>query len=308
MPVPNAPLFRDPVFDGAADPVIIWNRQESQWWIMYTNRRATAPAIGVSWVHGTDIGIASSADGVRWIYRGILGGLEFENGRNTFWAPEILWHNGIYHMYCSYVRGIPTDWNWERKIVHYTSGNLWDWKIESVLKLSSDRVIDACVFEVQPNLWKMWYKDEVNNSHTWAAVSGDLYNWEVIGPEVTDCPHEGPNVFLFGGKYWMITDPWEGLGVYSSNDAAHWIRRENILFDGGSRIDDGSRAHHADILVYKDHAYIFYFVHPESPNKPGESPAPAGSSLHRSSLQAAELQIDGENLICDRDNVQITLI
>jgi hypothetical protein len=307
MPAPDAPLFRDPVFDGAADPVIIWNHQESQWWILYTNRRATAPAIGVSWVHGTDIGIASSADGLRWIYRGILGGLEFEKGRNTFWAPEILMHNGTYHMYCSYVRGIPTDWNWGRNIVHYTSGNLWDWKMESILNLSSSRVIDACVFEIQKGLWKMWYKDELNGSHTWTAKSGDLYHWEVTGPEVTDCPHEGPNVFLFGGKYWMVTDPWEGLGVYSSDDAAHWVRRKNILVEGGSRPEDGSKAHHADVLVHKDRAYIFYFVHPESPGKPQGSGPSAGHVMHRTSLQAAELRIDGEDLVCDRDTPQIDL-
>jgi hypothetical protein len=210
-------------------------------------------------------------------------------------------------MYCSYVRGIPTDWNWGRNIVHYTSDNLWDWKMESVLKLSSDRMIDACVFEVQPNLWKMWYKDEVNSSHTWAAVSRDLYKWEVIGPEITDCPHEGPNVFLFGGKYWMVTDPWQGLGVYSSDDAAHWTRRKNILVDGGIRADDGSKAHHADVLIHKDRAYIFYFVHPEFSKKPRESTPSTDYDLRRSSIQAAELRIDGENLVCDRDNVQLDL-
>lgn len=24
--IPNAPLFQDPIYDGAADPVVIWNR------------------------------------------------------------------------------------------------------------------------------------------------------------------------------------------------------------------------------------------------------------------------------------------
>lgn len=60
---PPAPLFRDPVHDGAADPTVIWNRNEQAWWILYTNRRASAPAIGKSWVHGTRIGVASSHDG-----------------------------------------------------------------------------------------------------------------------------------------------------------------------------------------------------------------------------------------------------
>ena len=106
----RAPLFRDPVYDGAADPVVIWNRDEQAWWLLYTNRRANVPCEGFAWVHGTDIGIASSKDGGRtWAYRGVLQGLEFERGRNTFWAPEILWHGGLYHMYVSYVPGIPVD-------------------------------------------------------------------------------------------------------------------------------------------------------------------------------------------------------
>jgi len=39
-----APLFRDPVHDGAADPTLVWNRQEKCWWMLYTNRRADADA------------------------------------------------------------------------------------------------------------------------------------------------------------------------------------------------------------------------------------------------------------------------
>jgi len=30
------------VFDGAADPSLIWNDKERSWWIFYTNRRANA--------------------------------------------------------------------------------------------------------------------------------------------------------------------------------------------------------------------------------------------------------------------------
>ena len=36
-----APLFRDPVFDGAADPSMIWDNINHQWLIFYTQRRAT---------------------------------------------------------------------------------------------------------------------------------------------------------------------------------------------------------------------------------------------------------------------------
>jgi rhamnogalacturonan endolyase len=56
-PIAPKPLYRDPVYDGAADPVLIWNRQRKRWWMLYTNRRANVPGLrGVSWVHGTRIG------------------------------------------------------------------------------------------------------------------------------------------------------------------------------------------------------------------------------------------------------------
>ena len=70
--IADKPLFRDPVHDGAADPVLCWNRAEKKWFMFYTNRRANVPDTkGVSWVHGTKIGIAESSDGgATWKYRG----------------------------------------------------------------------------------------------------------------------------------------------------------------------------------------------------------------------------------------------
>ena len=35
------PLFDDPVYHGAADPVIIYNKAKKKWWMLYTNRRAS---------------------------------------------------------------------------------------------------------------------------------------------------------------------------------------------------------------------------------------------------------------------------
>jgi len=91
-----APLFRDPVTDGAADPVLIWNREEKKWWMLYSQRRANAEAPDVAFCYGTDIGIASGENnGQTWVYRGTLN-LEFEPGRNTFWAPDIVYHDGVY--------------------------------------------------------------------------------------------------------------------------------------------------------------------------------------------------------------------
>ena len=300
---PPAPLFRDPIYDGAADPVVIWNRQERAWWLLYTNRRANVPCRGVAWVHGTDIGIASSADrGHTWRYRGVLAGLEFERGRNTFWAPEVLWHDGRYHMYVSYVPGVPHDWSGPRSIVHLTSANLWDWQYEQSLELSSDRVIDAAVLRLPNGRWRMWYKDEAHGAHTYAADSDDLYHWTVRGPAITDCPHEGPNVFFWQQRYWMITDPWAGLGVYRSVDAEHWDRQANILDRPGTRPDDGRTGGHADVLVQGNRAFIFYFTHPDrDPAVRYSMDEVAPYHDKRTAIQVAELAVAGDTLVCARN-------
>src|SRR6188768_20810 len=62
------PLFDDPVYHGAADPIIIYNKAKKKWWMLYTNRRASIEDTTVRWVHGTRIGIAESKDGVKWKY------------------------------------------------------------------------------------------------------------------------------------------------------------------------------------------------------------------------------------------------
>lgn len=36
--VTPAPLYRDPVHDGAADPVLVWNPRRDAWWLFYTQR------------------------------------------------------------------------------------------------------------------------------------------------------------------------------------------------------------------------------------------------------------------------------
>jgi len=298
-----APLFRDPIYDGPTDPAVIWNREEKCWWMLYTQRRSNGVNFGVSSIHGTAIGVASSVDGARWLYRGTLPNLDFEPGHNTFWAPEVIYANGKYHMYVSYITGIPQDWNWPRHILHYTADNLWHWHFESVLPLSSGRVIDACVYQVAPDRWKLWYKDEDDHCYTYAAESRDLYRWSVIGPEIMDCAHEGPNVFALGGKRWMITDCWDGLGVYTTEDFARWTRQQgNLLKEPGSRTDDAVIANHADVLVTGERAYIYYFTHPAfTVEHRRQSDYIMTSEDARTVVQAAELYVKDGKLCCDRN-------
>jgi len=304
-----APLFRDPVYDGAADPTIIWNRQEQCWWIVYTQRRANLELPGVAYCHGSTLGIASSSDGgVSWLYRGVLRNLEFEPGQNTFWAPEILWHEGRYHLYVSYIQGIPSEWRGTRRIVHMISENLWDWHFVAILPLSSHYVIDACVYRLPSGIWRLWYKDELHGSSTYAADSPDLFHWTVVGPVISDFPHEGPNVFFWHGSYWLIIDEWHGLGVYRSSDAVTWTRQPGHLLEKpGTRLDDGTYGRHADVLVQGEHAYVFYFTHPHE--KTGENSSNSLLySARQTSLQVAQLQIEDDQLICPRNEVMLQLL
>lgn len=294
------PLFRDPIYDGAADPTILWHRQEQAWWLLYTSRRAMVTGPGLSWCHGSAIGVASSIDGGQsWLYRGTLSGLDFEPGQNTFWAPEVLWHDDKYHMYVSYVQGIPQDWSGPRSIVHFTSTTGWHWQFESLLPLSSSYVIDACVHPMPNGRWRMWYKDEAAQHVTYVADSEDLYHWQVVGPVITDCPHEGPNVFFWQGAYWMITDPWDGLAVYRSEDAETWSRQAANLLKPDRCRGDVHRGHHADVLVQGQQATLFYHVHPEE--EAGEAQTDLATlvgSQRCSWLYAASLTCDGQAISC----------
>ncbi len=299
--MPKAPLYRDPIYDGAADPTVVYNGYENKWWMVYTQRRANQKIPGVAYCHGTEIGIASSNDdGLNWTYRGTMQGLEFENGKNTFWAPEIIYHDGLYHMYVSYIQGIPIDWSGERHIIHYTSSDCFNWSMERILDLSSDYVIDACVYQLPDGSFRMIYKDEADGSSSHIARSVDLYNWDELEPVVSDEGHEGPFVFKWKDFYWMIVDKWKGLGVYRSEDGQKWIScHQIILSEVGERQDDATFGRHASVVVKDNQAYIFYFTHPDWDDNADDSCL--SYSHKRTSIQVAKLSYKDDHLICNRN-------
>ena len=292
----KTPLYRDPIYDGAADPVVIWNREAKEWWIIYTKPRATVEDRRFAWVHGTDLGVASSKDGNDWVYRGTLPGLDIEWGRNTFWAPEIYWHEGIYHMYVTYIQGVPEDWVGKADMLHYTSPDLLNWTFQSRLDISETNIIDACIYRLPNGLFRMWFKE---NNNTYAADSKDLYQWERVGLIIEGRGHEGPNVFRFKEYYWLIVDEWRGQGVYRSDDLINWERNGLILDQPGTREDDGTIGLHADVVCSGDEAYIFYFTHPE--RLTGQEPPSYTYGTRRSSIQVAQLDVVDGKLVCDRD-------
>jgi len=296
----RAPLFRDPIFDGAADPTVIYQPHEDAWWMVYTNRRTTITLEeGLSWLFGSDLGVASSDDGgLTWSYRGVVEGLAFEWGRGTFWAPEIVAHAGVFHMYVSYIRGIPGPGEDLPMLI-----DLLAWEHHGPLPLSSNRVIDACVLERPGGGFRMWFKDETDGSSTWSADSDDLYTWTVSGRVLqTDGGHEGPNVLTFGGWHWLLVDSWAGQLVYRSHDLAHWEPAGAILAGAHSqpfaRVDDVGPGLHADVVVQGERAWVFYFTHPDRVGS--EHPT---IRSRRSSIQVAELLVVDDRLVCQRDEV-----
>ena len=65
----------------------------------------------------------------------MLPGLDIEWGRNTFWAPEIIWHDGLCHMYVTYVHGVPED---GRARLVYTSPTFFVGSSSSMLGISEE--------------------------------------------------------------------------------------------------------------------------------------------------------------------------
>jgi hypothetical protein len=303
------PLFRDPVYDGAADPVVVWNKTAGRWWMFYTNRRANVPGLsGVAWVHGTPIGIAESTNGAIWKYVGQaeitqlppeVGGTE-----PTYWAPEIVTDDaGLHHLFLTIVPGVFENWQHPRTITHLTSTDLRKWTYVSALKLASDRVIDPVVHRLPDGTWRMWYNNERDGKSIWFADSPDLNTWTDRGKcaGVGERPGEGPFVFDWKGRTWMLVDLWKGIGVYHSHDRLNWTAQATDLLNvPGQGADDGVNGGHPGVVVSGDRAFLFYFTHPGRAGtiKPGDKPA---TELRRSSLQVVELFEKDGVLSCDRD-------
>lgn len=303
------PLYRDPTYDGAADPSIIFDRAEQTWLMFYTNRRANVPGLtSVTWVHGTPIGIAASKNGAHWTYRGTVAfppDIPNTAGTPTFWAPALVWADGTYHMFVVVVPGIFTDWQHPRTIIHVTSPDLKTWHYEGTLTLATDKVIDPCVFRLRDGTWRMWYNNERVGKKTYYADSPDLYHWTDKGS--ANLPRdrgEAPLVFQWRGRYWLLIDLLgnNGLGAYRSDDALHWERQpESLLAKPGTGTDDNNGGHHPEVIVSGDRAYLFYFVHPPQTDAAPPTTGAVGAPAKRSSIQAVELHDAGGWLTCDRN-------
>jgi len=127
-PLARAPLYEDPISHGPADPRVFWNPLQQNWWMLYTSRRATQEGPGVEWAFGTPIGVAVSSDGGRtWNYQCTLD-LRVKGIGETFWGPEIVFHDGLFHLFPVYYEGVSSTWDVPyQPLAHFVSSDLQQW-------------------------------------------------------------------------------------------------------------------------------------------------------------------------------------
>ncbi|MFV0606948.1 MAG: glycosyl hydrolase, partial [Niabella sp.] len=216
-----------------------------------------------------------------------------------FWAPDIILDGEIFHMYLTYVPGTFSNWSQPREIIHLISKDLKNWHFQSVLPVGNHKVIDAEVVKIKEGHWRMWYNNESDKKSIYYADSEDLYYWKDKG-KAFQSRGEGPEVFYWQGKYFMIIDAWKGMEVYSSTDLLHWEKQEKrILEFPGTGKDDQAIGGHCSVIVNNNKAYIFYFTHPGR-NK--QAPAVKNSfDDKRSVIQLAELKYVNDQIVCERD-------
>jgi hypothetical protein len=300
-----APLFDDPVFHGASDPFVIWNPGKRLWYMYYTQRRASMRGgAGVEWVHGSAIGIATSADGAQWKYIGTCQGDHGlsdplkETGAGpvpgvTWWAPCYVYDAGVLHMFVTEVDGVYADWKGKRHIDQFTSDDGVNWKFVAVCKLASERVIDPTVYLVNET-WYMVYKNEAAGSNTFRSQSKDMIEWTDAQQITHDGAQEAPMTFWWKKQWWLIVDAIskKGLRIYRSPDGINqWEYVSTVLgTTDGTRPQDNGIGHHPGIVVEgpegNDQALIFYFT----------------QRGRRSVIQLAELELAPDGTVtCDRN-------
>jgi hypothetical protein len=111
--------------------------------------------------------------------------------------------------------------------------------------------------------------------------------------------HEGPNVFVLGGHYWMIVDEWRGQAGFRSDDAKIWTRQGLILDQPGEDPEDRQIGRHADVVVQDGWAALVYFTHPNTGTDHTHQLDTADA--RRSTIHWARLTVENGQLVCERN-------
>ena len=303
------PLFTDLNYNGSCDPEVVWNPAAKEWFIYYTARRATRSH--ASYV-GTPLGVISSPDLSDWTFRGYCS-FDGKQGQtdndDTHWAPGIVVSGRQLHMFATYKASAKPPWGGDGVIRHYVApldDPVSGWRLWGVPGFNQPDPIDVSVLNVAGG-FRAYYRVGENGGIQWAS-SDDLVHWANHGP----CPgdlnspnrgygyQEAPYVFRFQNRYWMLTDPHDGLAVFHSPDGISWTQQERILRTPGTRKADATLARHPSVAVVDGRAFIFYHT---EPNRPYPSPPPEQRTVAQkiSFLQMAELKVHNGVLVSDRN-------
>ncbi|MEM9366685.1 MAG: sulfatase-like hydrolase/transferase [Planctomycetota bacterium] len=308
------PLFADPNYNGSCDPEVVWNPHEKEWFIYYTARRATR--VTGTYV-GTPIGVISSPDLASWRFRGYCtfdGHKGQADNDNTHWAPGVIVADEKLHMYATYKDSAKPPWGGVGVIRHYVAplnDPIDGWELAEVPQFNQPDPIDVSLLKVGEE-YRAYYRVGKGGGIQW-ATSTDLVSWENQGK----CPgdlnsddrgfgyQEAPYVFEFQDRFWMLTDPHDGLAVFHSNDGVTWTQQQRILRAPGKGSADATLARHPSVAVVGERAFILYHT---EPNRPYPSPPAEKRTPHQkiSFLQMAELKVTDGVLTCERD-ANITL-
>jgi len=316
-PTPPAPLFVDPNYHGSCDPEIIWNEAQGFWYIYYTARKGNQQN---TWL-GTPIGVIRSRDFVHWKFMGYClfdGKGGSKDAPATWWAPAVVSHNDTLHMFATFKTGtLPRKgpWGGPGKIVHYKAPEkdpVEGWQKVGDMHGDSLITIDATVYR-KGDAFHLWFKGKAKGqkkNELYHYISQNTYNWkskgftrsDVFNPSVTGSGfEEAPYIFQWKDTYWLITDPHQGLFVYSSQNAQDWNYRNTIMQEGSSRKLDDTRARHASVAVVDGRAFIFYHVEPWRDYS--RAPYKQKPKNRRSALQMAELKIQNGKIAVERQQV-----
>lgn len=257
--VASSPLYRDPLFDGAHDPEMVWNYAEQCYWLLYLQNRYNIPLTDpapLGRTSLTDIGLASTPDGGRsWIYRGVAEGLDVpasaradelppsgtqQYGGATWWRPAVTFADDIYHAFWvmwESSRGMKgpdgpgayANWN----LVHYTSNNLKSWQYNQTVRTNSF-AYDSDVFRLADGRYILFSTGQTRpvRGNPKVLQSRDLYRW-------SECTDPGLQVNIDEGPHATWNDmsiKWRGFAFINWDGSAHFgTNRPNMMrtSDGG---------------------------------------------------------------------------
>jgi len=153
-----------------------------------------------------------------------------KHGEWLFWAPHVIRHNGLYHMFVC----VGNSQGHQYKIHLLTSKDLWEWERSPANPLLTDGfdARDPMVLSAGGE-WILYYtatsKPEGGNHVVAAVTSRDLLRWGnrrvVFTHPRTGTfggPTESPFVLRRGASYYLFACDGGTINVFLSQDPFHW--------------------------------------------------------------------------------------